>query len=523
MPVTPSDKDITYQSYPGQTYVFSGGTLLKGLWTGPDADGVYSMVNVNLTFRDLYVGGTRATRARSALFPSGFTKTATGWTDTNSLISSLSRPQDVEIVDYVYWKFFKVRVSSAVGTTVTCRQSDFDRSQFQSPFNHQRMAWYENAKELVKNGQGYWYHDRSTGKLYYKPRPGEVMGTVEVVAGTLEQMFTYDGDPNDADQDINFRGIKFAHTTWLYPDTYGYTPIQAGMLLTSSNGSTYKKTDAGVRIRYGRGVKFWTCFFENMGGVGVALEKGSKECVLHNCEFNDIGGAAIMVGDVTDTANDPWPSDADKLEGNVIYNCGGKNTGSVYKDHVAIFLAYSKAATVDRNSFDDMPYSFIHIGWGWGYNDPPGYANSGWPATFQPAPTQATATEANTVTRNKGTNLMKWCWDGGGIYMLGDQKGAVVKWNYIGKCWTSACDPLYLDNGCQHATVEENVVESETSYYGYLQNGFDPRAKNNSFSRNYFLSGSLQGPADPSNVMDDNVVGAFGPAALAIKTDAGRI
>lgn len=517
---------IEFRNYPGETAVFSAGRLLTGSWSGPDADGVYSLSGVTGSFRDLYTGDIRATRARSASNPAGFTISDVGITDSNSYISSLARPQDVEMVGKNVWKFFKVRVTAAVGTAITCRAGDLARARYQNPYNFNSVYWYENAQELVKNGQGYWYHNRSTNTLYYKPRTGENMATLEVIAGNLEQVVTHTGSLGQSAQNLIFRGIQFKHTTWLYPDTYGYTPLQAGILLAASDGSAYVKPTAAVQLYSSNAVKFYGCTFNHLGSVGVAVEYGSADTIIYNNTFTDVGGSAVMVGDVTHLTTDPWPSNPlAKISGTIIYNNLMDRVGSLWYDQCAIWCGYPNNTLIDRNDITNVPYTGISLGWGWGYNDPPGYLSSGWPYGFVAAPVTATSCSANTITRNKIVNWSQETYDSGAIYLNGNSPNSYCQYNYAGASGAGGglSQAFYHDNGCSGWTTRYNVVETPgVTRWAYLQNGFAPRAVYNTLSDNFALNG-ITDTYDASNTVANNTVGAFGVDALAIKADAGRL
>lgn len=520
--ITPADANITIQAYPRETPVFSGGTQITGAWSGPDANGVYS-ISWTGTTRDLWVNGLRATIARSSLNPAGFTKAGQGYNDANSLISVLARPQDVEIVGQSQWKFFKVRVQSAVGTTVTVRATDWNNSQFQSPYNLSAVWWYENAQELVKNGQGYWYHNRNTNTLYYKPRTGEVMGTVEVIAGRLEQLMSFTDGLGGADLNINFRGLNFAHTTWLGPDSVGYTPLQSGVLVAASNGSAYTKVPAAIPIYAIKGIRFWSCRLDHTGAAGWSMEYGAQLDVLHNCDTSDTAAAGIWVGDVTHLTEDPWPSDIRaKIDQVTVYNCKSDTPGAVYYDSAGTFCAYVSNLLFNHNEVTNAPYSGMCFGWGWGYNDPPGYGGSGWPAGFNAAPSVVTVNGNNTITNNKVTNYQQQLADSGGIYMNGRQDGTILSGNYVhaGNSGTYKF-PFYLDNGARGITATGNVAAQAPTNWINLNASFQPFATYNTVTGNYADQGTVSA-ADGSNTISGNTVGAFGATPLAIIANAGR-
>lgn len=522
MNISAADLGIDYRQAPGKSATISAGVPITGGWTGPDANGVYS-ISFSGTTRDLWVNGIRATRARSALLPSGFTKSANGYVDAGSVIASLARPQDVEIVGQNQWKFFKVRVLTAVATAVVIRTSDWNRSQYQSPYNLGTVWWYENAKELVQNGQGYWYHDRNANVLYYKPRTGEVMGTVEVIAGILEAWLNPTDSLGGSNLNVNFRGIVFEHTTWLYPDANGYTPIQSGILLTASDGSAYKKIDAGLPINSIKGLKFWTCQFNKTGGAGVSCDYGAQNITFHNCSTDDTAGPGFIFGDASHIYEDPFPSDVrQKISYLTLFNILVNHNGAVYYDSPGIASYYCDHITADRIEVKNSPYDGLSFGWGWGENDPSG---NGWPAGFSSAPVTTNANGNNTWNRVKATLFQQQLADSGGIYINGRQDGTTITNSYAHAGGSGTFKfPFYFDNGAAGVTYSNNVAEGAPTYsVEFNQGGGGTRAAvNNVLTNNYATVGSVS-PAHASNTITGYTVGALDATAQAIKDDAGVI
>ena len=87
-----------------------------------------------------------------------------------------------------------------------------------------------NALEFLDE-PGEWYLDRSAGRVYYWPRPGEDLTRAAVIAPVLETLVRIEGSLDHPVAHVQFRGIEFAHTTWLRPSRAGHVPLQAGMFL----------------------------------------------------------------------------------------------------------------------------------------------------------------------------------------------------------------------------------------------------------------------------------------------------
>ncbi|MFT3772987.1 MAG: right-handed parallel beta-helix repeat-containing protein [Minicystis sp.] len=515
---TAADNGITWIAYPGETPILSGGKVITGSWTGPDGSGVYSKSFSGHT-RHLTVGGQRCIRARSAL-QSGWTKTAGGWTASDATIAGYAHPEDVEIVGSstgAPWKQFRGFVASASGTAITMRNPDWAQAQ-DAPAGAEwnTVWWYEGVPELVANGQGYWAHDRHSNTLYYKPRPGETMGSVEVIAGNLEEVVTVTGTLDAPVMGLSFIGITFADATWLEPDSQGYAPIQTGIVGSGYVNGSYHKTPAAVKVVAGHNITIAGCTFQHMGAVGLSLDYGSQDNLVMNCLLSDIGSAAITVGDVSSTT-DYQPVDMrSTVSRNQIVSCRTYQTGRDYWGSAAIFAGYVDHLSIDHCEIDETRYSGICIGWGWGLRNA----------------SPLSVSSANAVTGCKITNwgkrdsvTLKQMADMGGIYFNGPMAGATISGNHVKHDGTYNAGvtaySLYLDNAAEGVLVTGNAVENST--WASIQFSVVPYAINNTVTGNYGQNVSALGPYDPSNTVTGNTIGTFGSTANAIVTASGRL
>jgi len=141
---------VTYEAAAGAHPVISGGEQVGGWQQG--ANGVWSAnVPAGTDTRQLYVDGVRANRAAGPN-PTGFTRTATGYTTSDTTLASWHNLSDVEFVYNVSWTQVRCAVASVSGTTVTMKQPCFDNSS-KKPYgvNIDQPSFVENAKELLND------------------------------------------------------------------------------------------------------------------------------------------------------------------------------------------------------------------------------------------------------------------------------------------------------------------------------------------------------------------------------------
>jgi len=165
----------------------AGGRRITG-WTLFDrARGIYRARAPGLDTRQLYVDGRREVRAQSKLDPSGFTKTDTGYTTTNSAMADWRNQSDIEVLSNWRWKSFRCPVASIVGDQITMAEPCWHNANvFYGVASMGLPTRIENAYELL-NKPHEWYLDQRTGWIYYKPAPGENLAHEDVEAAANER------------------------------------------------------------------------------------------------------------------------------------------------------------------------------------------------------------------------------------------------------------------------------------------------------------------------------------------------
>lgn len=512
---------IVYRAAPGAKPVWTGALRVQG-FSPVDAQKIVWVADVppGTKSRQLYVNGHRATRARGPAAPAGYTKTASGFTLGDAVIASWPDRAQIEVVGVWQWQMYRCPVASVDPSGITLVQPCWSNA---SSWHFDSVAWLENALELLDTG-GEFYLDEAAGKLYYAPRAGEDMASADVEIPVLEALVTGAGTPAAPLHDVAFEGIAFSYATWLGPSTPdGYISLQASITMRG-NPPAPEKPPANVTMHATHGVRFASCTFEHLGGAALAFEVAAQSNLVDLCRFEDVSASAVMVGDVTHT-DDHHPSDPSLIvQDNTVKRSYVTRAGAEYYDATGIFVGYTTHTTVANNELFDLPYTGISAGWGWGSVDPGGSGGYTTPSTSQ----------KNDIENNVISHHMRALHDGGGIYVLGAQPGAVMNGNVI----SNQADPygnIYLDNGSQYWSVDSDVVlvspkqdvtqpDPDRTYWIYVQ-VFPTIAKNNSVTNAFTNDPTLftPQPIDPSNTIAPPTVLANGdltPAA-AILAQAG--
>jgi hypothetical protein len=321
--------------------------------------GIYrTAITPGWTFRQLYVNGVHAQRARSGLYPNGptWTITAGGYTAPDSSMASWGNKSDIEIHHIGGWGHNSCKVATIVGTAVTMGTPCWD---YLSPlFLHyhldQNPYFVENAYELMASGS--WYLDKTANYLYYWPPSGSMTG-LTVVAPSVANPITVTGASY-----LTFQGITFDHSNWLGPDnSVGYVAVQSGY--TWQQTPDYVPThgtlmDAAVAVSGSNHIAFTGNMFTHLGSRGLLIYGGSSNVTVSGGTFADNAGGDIQIGDANNCAT--------TQESDITITGNKANGGHFqYDDNGAIFMPCATGSTITGNEVGYSRWSGIGVGWGW--------------------------------------------------------------------------------------------------------------------------------------------------------------
>lgn len=484
--------EVIYRAAPNEYPVVSGGRRISN-WQ-PDVGKRWKATTDLDNFRQLYVGRTRAIRARSGAI--GNSANAGKWeylrdlprngalADGELVGNEGYRTSAVEMagwrnpgeIELCYLESPSAGNFNQTRCKVAAIHRDGDRamiSMLQPYFTHARIkeglqvglpSYLENALELLDE-PGEWYFDRPAKTVYYIPRPGEDMNTVEVIAPALEKLVELRGTLDEPVHHVCFEGITFRQGGWLRPSKIGHCDVQANFIVDSDRKDSFErrpggfsnvhnenlKSAANVICHAAKSVRFERCTFNQLGGAGLDIEFGAQDNVVAGCRFYDISGTAVQVGDVL--KDDHHPDDPRKIvKNNAVVNCYVHDCSLEYMGGPGIFVGYTEGTVVAHNEITRMPYTGISVGWGWGEEDAGGCVYQ--QPFFYDTPTPS---KNNRIERNHIHRVMNPFQDGGGIYTLGNMPGTILRGNHI---HDNAGEPggIYLDEGSGFIEIAGNLV-----------------------------------------------------------------
>lgn len=465
---------ITYTALPGEKVLLSGGERING-WKRYKGDiWVTTLPEVQegkWWFRQLYVNGELRGRART---PNQSVFEVAATTDTTTSMRSYQVPSDSfiyregdldpkwkhpengEAIIYHYWTDSHLPIQSIDGKKNCITFGYSSGKVFRDGF-HGDLARYvvENILETLDQ-PGEWVLERSTGRLYYMPMPGEDLTTAEVIAPKTEKLIQFKGNPREGKfvEYVNFRNLAMGYTNFNLPwgdcnNSQGSASVSACIEMTGSRHCSIEQ-----------------CKLYNLGTFAVELFDG--------CTFNRFCGNQLenlAAGGFRLRGTEPGNLPSLRTGNNTISDNTIAYYGLTYPSAVGILVMHSDCNTIAHNLIHHGDYTGISVGWSWGY--------------------QRSAARNNLIEQNHihdigYHNLLS---DMGGIYTLGLSPGTAVRNNLVHDVNANRYGGwgIYADEGSTSVLIENNIVYN--TKYGTFNIHY---AKDLTVRNNIFAMGRLQ-------------------------------
>lgn len=489
---TPASPTII-EAAEGESVILSGGVTVGGWQDAGTVEGLPEVAKGHIwktsvptvegsavQFRQMWVGNNKMRRAStydSQILPRIISvDKSKGELTVPRVIQTFAHPEDVEMTIIQDWVTNVMRVNSIANSgessifTFKDPESSIEfkrpwpilRADASSSTNHH--FYLSNAIELLNQPQE-WYFDTSNSTLYYWPRCGEQKAELHAVVPVLENIVSIAGEGENKVENVSFKGITFAHSSWLRPSQQGHVPLQAGMWLydaytdessRAGNVAWVGRPAAAVSVSDARNISFEGCHFRQTASTGLDFVKGTKNMTVRGCTFSDIGGSAILAGYFGDEkfeAHEPYnPDNKDvvcdsiTINNNFIAHAATEDWGCL-----GICIGYASNTTISHNEVYDTPYSCISMGWGWTKD--------------------ANCMSNNHIVSNYLHSFCNQMRDGGAIYTLSSQPSSSILGNRIEHVGNPPNNPvmwegmshsqfdIYLDEGSDYFNVSNNWCE----------------------------------------------------------------
>ena len=425
---------VTYEAAKGAKPVLSGGRVIGG-WKSPESGKVWraeipDVKSGKWYFRQLFIGGTRYVRARQPNLEDywfNFEKVHRPYKEGKATykkrqIKKWPDLDEMEIILFRMWDISRLRIAEVDLKTRLIRVALPKNKTWLGHWAPDRRFYLENSLAFLDE-PGEWFLDRRKGILFVQPLKEHAPGRAAAVAPVLDKLIRFAGRPGKPVTHLGFRGLTFEHSAWTLPKE-GFDGHQGAVAVGGSIEGDYTEECA-----------FEKCTFKQLGRYAVNLRRGCRKNLIRACEFTDLGGGGIPIGD----KNDPREP-AHQTTGNRIERCHVHHTGKVWHGSSGIWIGYASHTRVTGCHVHDVPCNGISVGWGW---------------SCKPS-----GAHHNIIERNHVHHAMMLMGDGAGIYTLNVQPGTVIRNNVVHdvRGYYAGGNGIYMDSSSGKMLVENNVV-----------------------------------------------------------------
>ncbi|MET0365866.1 MAG: right-handed parallel beta-helix repeat-containing protein [Sphingobium sp.] len=546
---------VRWEAASGAKPILSGGTRVTGWTMAEQTRGIWvADVPRNLDPRHFWVAGQLAQRAQVEAPRSAFSFHDWGIKITDPAWRFLAQLPDqsrLEVEATGYFTDRRAMVDRVEGDRIVMQQPGwrnnligYDTLARTLAGDKGRLFFINSLGFLREPGQ--WFVDPAAGKLYYKPRTGEDMGQIEAVLPRLESLISIAGSYDKPVTDLHFIGLQFEHSSWLGPSSpEGYASQQSGSYLAGmipnypadpirdcswgcwafeTMRNRWRQQPAAIQIAAASRIVFEHSTFAHLGQIALGIGNnpeanasgigyGIAAVEVKRSNFTDLAGGAIMVGGITPDAHHP-PRSEMGVRNVVIANNRIENVSRDYKEQAAVLVTYAAGTVVTHNEISGAPYDGIDIGWGWGVNDPGGsgaYRTRTRGYYDQPSNIvydMPTILRDTVVVGNRVHKVKTWFEDGGAIYHLSADPGALIAENHVYD--VPGAIGLYLDEGSRYVTLRANVIDGAGHWlHANTMNSYLPyrTTTDNDAIANWYNGGKLVGTWNVymNNRLIDNV------------------
>ena len=458
---------ITYQSFPGELASITGGKRVTGWTQAPGKP--YWVAAVPTTagfadyFRQLYVNGIRAERARSnwisgvGYFDDPITsQTIDGITFDAADLKNFTNVTDLRLLHVSSFKVDECPILSVVDDTA----NGLKKVRLQQPYCQIRYnrgeglfdatdQWMivQSFEELDEPGE--WYLNRATSQLFYYPNSFENMATARVDAPVVDTLVRFTGSSTtNKVRNIRMKNLVFEHGNWLFPRDYFIGGAQAEILLrgvppTSADPGYSFEMPGQILLNNTSGIQFIGNTIRHQGGCGIHPYNGATNTLIQGNMFYDLTGAAVLGGRFART---PAIPNEEICENTLVSNNLIRNTGSDFMGSTLVDNLQHQSFRVIHNDMADSQYMGFHQ------------------RNFASSVATASGMGGTVVSSNRirlaNAGGRYGVGDGGYIYTYGVWPGSSVEGNDIDTIYVAAgnVSGFYLDNLSYGIAINGNVM-----------------------------------------------------------------
>lgn len=442
---------VVYRAFGDEIPVFSGGIELTN-WTLYNKEkNIYQSKVPKGIYRQLYINGKRAVRARS---PNKTSDTTFGpyiranpteqrelkiSKDDWNAVAGIKDISEVELVVVSHWYQQRILVAKhrTTDTYVVVTPVNSDKVMTK-PINFYDNSgfFFENSLHFVDEA-GEWYHDRKTNQIFISMPVNTVPDNMSVVIPRTEVLLNVAGTVGNKVKNLEFLGITFETTAW---NDFSDQSINFTQFAQKAVHETRNVLPASINAIHTQNIAFRNNTIRRTGGNAIYLENADDSDIEGNRIYQIAANGIVIDKEIIN------PKAEEQSSGIAIWNNHIHQVGQDYSNGGAILANNVRELIVEHNLINNMPYSGIQI-----CNHPIGVSDIG--------------CGDNRVCYNHVHHVMQLHDDGGGIYTLGGiQKGTVIAENFLHDIssgeWAGSypVSMVYLDNYTSQIMVRDNVI-----------------------------------------------------------------
>lgn len=299
---------------------------------------------------------------------------------------------------------------------------------------------------------GEWCYRASNSTLYYYPRSGESPKETVIEFPRLHRLLEITGqgygqskqasevnEPKTIEK-ITLTGLRFHGADWI-PHSGVNLGVDHNLPQNSKpmGASVQGAFDAcsTIYLEHAAQVTIQDCSFSHLGSHAIKIGEGCRDISIRHNHFEELGGSALIAHG---SELDGCPANQTKKVHFTDNVCEG--LGRTFLSSCGVLGGAVREMTISHNVIRDLFYSGISLGWSWGYAD---------------TISQNHLVEFNLI-EDVSQGLLN---DLGGIYFVGQNTGSIIRRNIVRRVKTANFGGrgIYLDEGCAHVLIEQNIVQ----------------------------------------------------------------
>lgn len=417
---------VVYTSYNDEEVRIVGGIPVTG-WADPDGDGIFEAdVTGHNNFYALYENGVRLPCAR----------------EINWKNKDVRDPSHLQAVygSATSWFGEVLKVSSLDGDRMTTVYRNCDWSG--------GVQYLQGAREYIDEA-GEWAIEGN--KVYYKPENPDILENSEIIAGSVDNIFSVEGEPGHPVKNIVIRGLRlemndFGENLLAHARPHNVTAEYDSNL----KGLVCLKNTENVTVK--------NCRMANAGYMAVVLAQYAQNNVIYGNDIRNTGYAGMfLIGDNPGSLNY-------YNKGNTISNNRIRDVGEFVGHGAGIYLMNSGANRIVHNDISNVPrYGISLKGIRYGV-----FGDNGITVDFEDH-WKYNQTTKNYIGYNKIYNTGIRSGDGGGIEGWGMGRDNHIDHNIVYNAYRGIATngwrghSIFLDDAAHHTKVTNNIIYDENA------------------------------------------------------------